>query len=65
MSEEGKEMVLIPKKELDELLQLKESLPLLLEQARKEGEMGRLKLLHQKAKENPEEHRQKALKRHG
>jgi hypothetical protein len=58
------ELVLVSKQELEELRALKASLPDLLEAARCEGGLDRLKVLHQKQKANPAEHREKSKKRY-
>jgi hypothetical protein len=58
------EMVLVAKAELEELRKLKEELPAIIEKAKAEGGMDRLKVLNQKNKENPEEHRRKSKERY-
>jgi hypothetical protein len=58
------ELVTIPRAELERLQKLEAELPLIIEKAKEEGGMGRLKLLHEKQKENPEKHREKAMKRY-
>ncbi len=61
------ELVLVSKQELEELKELrklKASLPDLLEAARREGGLDRLRLLHEKQKANPAEHREKSKKRY-
>ncbi len=59
-----KEMILVPKAEYEELKQLKENLPRMLEAAKEEGGMDRLKKLHQKEKEDPEKYREIAKNRY-
>ncbi len=54
------ELVTVTRAELEELRKLKEDLPALLQKAKEEGGMDRLKVLNQHHKENPEEHRRKA-----
>ena len=61
------ELVLVSKQELEELKELrklKATLPDLLETARREGGLDRLKRLHEKQRANPEEHREKSKKRY-
>jgi len=47
-----------------ELQVLQAELPTLLEKARQEGGMDRLKMLHQKQRENPEKHREMCRKQY-
>lgn len=54
------DLVTITRAELDELRKLKEDLPAMLEKAKQEGGMDRLRMLNERNKENPEEHRRKA-----
>lgn len=58
------ELVLISRKELDELLELKKTLPELLQREREEAlkktEKVRLTTLHKKDKEDPTQHRLRA-----
>ena len=58
------ELVTIAKDELERLRKLEADLPALLEKARYEGGMDRLKALHQKQKENPKQHSENMLKRY-
>lgn len=58
-------MALVAEEELDrlrirdaELRTLEAELPAMLEKARQEGGVDRLKILHQKQRENPEKHRE-------
>jgi hypothetical protein len=62
MSEEGKEMVLIPKKELERLRKIELDLPVVIEQAKMEERKDALVRLHQRDKENPEQARERAKK---
>jgi hypothetical protein len=57
-------MVLVSEEELAELRKLKENLPEIIEKAKEEGGMDRLKMLNQRNKENPEMHRERAKKRY-
>jgi hypothetical protein len=64
MSEEGKEMVLVAKEELERLQKIANEMPAVIDKVKQERDKERLKELSQRHKENPEEHRQKALKRY-
>jgi hypothetical protein len=54
------ETILVSKTEWEELVQLRNDLPTLLEKARKEAMNERLTQLHSKERENPEKRRQYA-----
>ena len=58
------ELVLVPKAELEELRQLKADLPVLLQKARAEGGMDRLKVLHDQQRADPAAYREKARQRY-
>ena len=60
MSEASEEMVLVSKAELERLRKLEADMPAIIEKAKHEGGMDRLKVLNQRNKENPELHRQKS-----
>jgi hypothetical protein len=64
MAEANEEMVLVSKKRLEALEALEVAIPAMLEAAKKEGGMERLKLLHQKQRENPEKHREHCRKQY-
>jgi membrane protein involved in colicin uptake len=64
MSEEGKEMVLVEKAELDRLRAIVNEMPAVIERVKQERDKERLKELSQRHKENPEQHRQNALNRY-
>ncbi len=64
MAEANEEMVVISKKRLEALEALEAAIPTMLEAAKKEGGMERLKHLHQKQRENPEKHREHCRKQY-
>lgn len=58
------ETVTISKQEYERLQKLEADLPAMLETAKHQGGMDRLKMLNQKRKENPEKHRELSKKRY-
>lgn len=62
MSDE--DMILVSKAELEELRKLKEELPTMLENAKKEHYKETLQMLTQRHRENPEKHREQSKKRY-
>jgi hypothetical protein len=63
-AEHDTEMVLVPAARLKELEEIESHLPELIEKARIEGGMDRLKVLHEKRKANPADDSKKALERY-
>lgn len=62
MSDSNEEMVLVSKAELERLRKLEAEMPAIIEKAKHEGGMDRLKTLHKEQKENPQKHREQALR---
>jgi putative hemolysin len=63
-TQESPKMVLVSEDELVELRTLKQELPAIIAKAKEEGGMERLKMLNQKRKENPEQHREQSKRRY-
>lgn len=55
---------MVAEEEIERLRKLEADLPAMLEKARHEGGMDRLKILNQRHKDNPEEHRRKSKERY-
>jgi hypothetical protein len=56
----GNEMITVPRAEFEELIKLKQDLPTIIEQAKLDERKDALVRLHQRDKENPEQHRMRS-----
>jgi hypothetical protein len=63
-TESSDEMILVRKAEYERLKKLEGELPAVIAKTKEERDRERLKELSQRHKDNPDEHRQKALKRY-